>query len=394
MNNINMTIVPALASGFKMTIGAATGPAGLKGDTGDNGTDGLSSYTYIAYALDDQGTGFTTVFDSALDYIAIKTTSQPIANPQASDFVGLWKNYKGSDGTGSSANGVPAGGEVGQQLVKKSIADYDTEWKDIHAPISTTTVTVDTPIWTNQPTIEGSLNVSFVDGNSDYYFVTLKDAAGNALPAGQFKLTPTLNSYSTAIDQIFTLANLATGNSGTLVEGFGVEFYPIGADWRLRDAMAIITILGGLTNVHKFKIIIDGYLGQNWGTQSAYNNTLLLAIGNDTDFNADTKVSSGFNNINLEYTGSLCKIIGVMSPGARVENKSVKIYLTLDGVADCTVWAMYESRMNLKNMQPVGAGNTYQGRILVFGSKVQLTNLGMSYHRLRNGSKYIVEVYE
>lgn len=60
------------------------------------GTD--SAYVYIAYASDDQGTGFTLTFNPLLDYIAIKSTTAPITNPQASDFTGLWKNYKGETG--------------------------------------------------------------------------------------------------------------------------------------------------------------------------------------------------------------------------------------------------------------------------------------------------------
>ena len=60
--------------------------------------DGVSSYTYIAYASDAIGTGFTNVFDSSLNYIAIKTTTTPLTTPVVTDFTGLWKNYKGSDG--------------------------------------------------------------------------------------------------------------------------------------------------------------------------------------------------------------------------------------------------------------------------------------------------------
>ena len=60
--------------------------------------NGEDAYVYIAYASDDQGTGFTTTFNPLLDYIAIKTTTTEIPTPTAADFVGLWKNYKGADG--------------------------------------------------------------------------------------------------------------------------------------------------------------------------------------------------------------------------------------------------------------------------------------------------------
>lgn len=57
------------------------------------GSAGASAYVYIAYASDASGTGFTTTFNSALEYIAIKATTTAIASPAASDFTGLWKKY-------------------------------------------------------------------------------------------------------------------------------------------------------------------------------------------------------------------------------------------------------------------------------------------------------------
>lgn len=61
--------------------------------TGAPGADGVNAYVYIAYASVADGTGFTTVFDDALDYIAIKKTSSPIASPSVGDFAGLWRKY-------------------------------------------------------------------------------------------------------------------------------------------------------------------------------------------------------------------------------------------------------------------------------------------------------------
>lgn len=69
-----------------------------KGTNGIDGIDGDNAYVYIAYASDDQGTGFTTVFNENLNYIAIKATTIEIPSPQASDFTGLWKMYSGSGG--------------------------------------------------------------------------------------------------------------------------------------------------------------------------------------------------------------------------------------------------------------------------------------------------------
>lgn len=74
------------------------GIQGVTGTAGSNGTNGASSYTYIGYADDATGTGFTTTFAETKNFIAIKATTNPIATPVAADFTGLWKNYKGATG--------------------------------------------------------------------------------------------------------------------------------------------------------------------------------------------------------------------------------------------------------------------------------------------------------
>ena len=83
---------------IKITNGR--GPAGAAGTGG--------GYLYIGYASDGIGTGFTLVFDSDLDYIAFLHSNTPIASPQASDFAGLWKNYKGATGA-QGLTGLPLG---------------------------------------------------------------------------------------------------------------------------------------------------------------------------------------------------------------------------------------------------------------------------------------------
>lgn len=78
---------------------------GAPGADGANGTDGDDAYVYIAYASDASGAAFTLTFNAALDYIAVKHTTVAIASPIASDFTGLWKNYKGATGA-DGADGV------------------------------------------------------------------------------------------------------------------------------------------------------------------------------------------------------------------------------------------------------------------------------------------------
>ncbi len=99
------TAIPAPAVGdfaglwknYKGNTGEPGAP-GQPGDPGAPGADGDDAYVYIAYASDANGTGFTMVFNAALDYIAIKSTTVPIANPAVGDFAGLWKKYKGEPG--------------------------------------------------------------------------------------------------------------------------------------------------------------------------------------------------------------------------------------------------------------------------------------------------------
>ena len=79
------------------------------------GADGRSSFVYIAYAADVSGTGFTNTFNSSLDYIAILSIETELVSPVVTDFVGLWKNYKGADGVPGTngTNGVGTNGTNG-----------------------------------------------------------------------------------------------------------------------------------------------------------------------------------------------------------------------------------------------------------------------------------------
>jgi hypothetical protein len=82
---------------FELETGQ-TGAPGSNGLDGADGLDGDNAYVYIAYASAADGTDFTMVFNSALNYIAILSTDIAIPSPDAADFAGLWKNYKGATG--------------------------------------------------------------------------------------------------------------------------------------------------------------------------------------------------------------------------------------------------------------------------------------------------------
>jgi hypothetical protein len=97
------------------------GDQGIQGIQGITGNNGVDAYVYIAYASDASGTDFTLTFDAALNYIAVKHTTTTIASPVASDFTGLWKNYKGATG----APGVGTGDVLGPA---SNSADYIPQW--------------------------------------------------------------------------------------------------------------------------------------------------------------------------------------------------------------------------------------------------------------------------
>lgn len=64
---------------------------------GESGQPGTSSYTYIRYAEDDNGTGISTDPDDSRPYVAVLITNSSTP-PSTSDFAGLWTKYLGEDG--------------------------------------------------------------------------------------------------------------------------------------------------------------------------------------------------------------------------------------------------------------------------------------------------------
>ena len=100
VNDNNELLIRRKEKVFKISGAGTQGEDGKNGLNGSNGLDGANAYLYIAYASDDSGTDFTMTFDANLDYIAILNVDEEIETPEASDFAGLWKKYKGETGTG------------------------------------------------------------------------------------------------------------------------------------------------------------------------------------------------------------------------------------------------------------------------------------------------------
>lgn len=106
---------------------------------GTSGTS-VSSYTYIAYADDEAGTGFTNNFSPLKDYIAVKTTTSPIAAPTAATFAGLWKNYKGEPGIQGPQGPAGSGGTGGGSSVETVIVS-ETELQSLITTATANTTT-------------------------------------------------------------------------------------------------------------------------------------------------------------------------------------------------------------------------------------------------------------
>lgn len=79
---------------------AVVGKQGIKGD---------KAWLYIAYADDENGTGFTLTFDPLKTHIALLKTYTEIPSPTVSDFDGLWKKYEGDFSNKENVNDL---GEV------------------------------------------------------------------------------------------------------------------------------------------------------------------------------------------------------------------------------------------------------------------------------------------
>lgn len=141
---------------------------------------------------------------------------------------------------------------------------------------------VNCPAFTNQPTVEGDLKEEFKPWNETYYFVHILDST-----AGTFQLMALKDDTSTVIDQTFTLADLNTGNSGTLKENSPVDFISVGTDWKMRSAgVTVISIkLSKATNVD---LKLSGYTNNSGYFHICYLN--------------------GFNALDYMYSGFLSTI--------------------------------------------------------------------------------------
>ena len=186
------------------------------------------------------------------------------------------------------------------------------------------TITVDTPVWTVQPTIEGVLNEAFEIWSIRPYFVTLKNTDGTDLESRQFKLCTTLDGYASAIEQIFTL----TDSSITLTENFPVDFKSISSDrtsFEMRNA-GVSSIRINTKNLKSQRYIFSAFQSlilKNIGTKYIY---LQDSVGYSLGANATYYSPIGAYNA---YNGFLLQIANSSSPtlskiGYRIEAVRIK----------------------------------------------------------------------
>lgn len=184
------------------------------------------------------------------------------------------------------------------------------------------TITVDTPVWSVQPTIDGTLNEAFEKWNVRPYFVTLKNEDGTELESGQFKLSETFNGYASAIDQVFTL----TDSTITVSENLPVDFKTISSDrtaFEMRNA-GVSSIRINTKNLKSQRYIISAiqisiplksstrylYLSDDFGTKNGSRVQYISSVGSYDGANGfllNTGATSPLRNkigyrINLDRT--------------------------------------------------------------------------------------------
>jgi hypothetical protein len=161
-----------------------------KGDDGVAGQNGQSAYVYIAYADDNNGAGFTTVFNPAKNFIAIRSSTVPLT-PVQGDFAGRWFNYKGQQGN-TGANGI--NGLNGQSAYvyigyanDAAGSGFTTAFTGVQNYIAIKSSTVPlTPVqgdfaglwfkYKGEPGINGTNGTNGLNGQSAYVYIAYADS--------------------------------------------------------------------------------------------------------------------------------------------------------------------------------------------------------------------------
>ena len=267
-------------------------------------------------------------------------------------------------------------------------------------------ITVDIPAFTNQPQISGSLDTSFLGWNQTYYFVTLKNTDGTALAEGQFKLCNEIDGYASAVNQIFLLPGLDTGNSGILSENTLVDFKSVGGGWEMR--------LGDLAEIElpftpskNKKYIIEAELFrtlQRPGTTAAnYNRKFSLKqaglAGNYNCFIGHQSLSSIANQTFMQYNATPAEdaIVGKKLIKTMLKTEILYGYDYLRGYGTVTNYALGDVD-SACTTAPVNAEISTKDRSELPGSVTRFTIstyfYGNAGKKFANGSRVIIREVE
>ena len=267
-------------------------------------------------------------------------------------------------------------------------------------------ITVDIPAFTNQPEVSGSLDASFLGWNQTYYFVTLKNTDGTALAEGQFKLCNEIDGYASAVNQIFLLPGLDTGNSGILSENTLVDFKSVGGSWEMR--------LGDLAEIElqftpskNKKYIIEAELFrtlQRPGTTAAnYNCKFSLKqaglAGNYNCFIGHQSLSSIANQTFMQYNATPAEdaIVGKKLIKTMLKTEILYGYDYLRGYGTVTNYALGDVN-SACTTAPVNAEISTKDRSELPGSVKRFTIstyfYGNAGKKFANGSRVIIREVE
>jgi hypothetical protein len=105
-DSINYKVSQMAYDAGSLYICIQTSNAGLQPSTNPSfwrlaasaGAAGASAYAYVAFASDASGGDFSMTPADGLYYMAVKSTTTPIASPVADDFTGLWRYVRGPKG--------------------------------------------------------------------------------------------------------------------------------------------------------------------------------------------------------------------------------------------------------------------------------------------------------
>ena len=143
---------------------------------------GANQYVYIAYASDASGTGYTTTFSAALNYVAIKVSATPLT-PVVGDFAGLWFNYKGATGAKGDTGSTGATGSQGIQGIQgiqgatgATGSTGATGATGPTGPTGPTGAAIDTSVPYNVGTCTTAATISAANGTRQYLTLTNGDA--------------------------------------------------------------------------------------------------------------------------------------------------------------------------------------------------------------------------